>query len=295
MASEDKVWYTAKEIFSYIWYRYNRDQNLPEMDSVAEEKVGSFIFRLRDVIWVDMFHAWAEWQKFMTRHHTRMTSSPKLYITYVTFACYLTNDEYSNGFKYFTHILALVAGFAVFAKNQSHKEFVHVSLKVFTAFFDKEIRMKFNKEGGWKKFLKSFPNKESAKNMKSLDDLFKSGSTLPEIVEFLDIKFPGTHKVGKLVLKDIRQNTVETNERTLSLVETISDAVEEICRQVIAEQEAEKLPVAVPETAQASTPHSDKLALINDAKEKLKDAVNDISILTGVLEVIYPQLAVKPS
>ncbi|GFQ66853.1 hypothetical protein TNCT_338971 [Trichonephila clavata] len=292
MANVNRGYLAAKGALSYVWYRCNRIENFPEID-LATKAVISNINRLRDLIWVEMFSAWAEWREFLKTHKNRMISSPKAYATYVTYACHLVNEQFSNGFECFVRTLALVAAFAVSAKKRNQAEFIDVSTEIFTAFFEERIKEKFTKEGSWKKFMKVFPNRSSLKeDLKTVNDMYKN-EEIPAIVTVLFVDREISGKIGNQDLKDIKQEVVENDERTLSLVEKITDKIEKIC------QEAEKDPIPVSEAsstadnskvAQAVTSAS-RSALIEKAKKKLKEAVNDIAQITSVLEFIYPQLA----
>ncbi|GFS47744.1 hypothetical protein TNIN_31881 [Trichonephila inaurata madagascariensis] len=293
MANVNKAYYAAKGALSYVWYRYNRIQNVPEADLAVKTAI-SGIHRLRDLIWVEMFYAWGDWQDFLKKHENRMISSPKAYATYVTYACLLLNDQYWSGFDCFVLTLAIVAAFAVFVRKRSQAEFVDVSSEIFAAFFEDHLKEKFAKEGTWKSFSKVYSDRSSLDDLKTVNEMYKL-EEISEIVNVLSMDREISGKMGKKVLKDIKQEVVETDKRTLSLVEKISDKIEKICREAKQEAEKDSTPEAdskadIPRTAQPVTSVG-RCALIEEAKIKLKEAVNDIMHITGVLEYIYPQLA----
>ncbi|GFX09715.1 hypothetical protein TNCV_653141 [Trichonephila clavipes] len=294
MANVNKAYLAAKGALSYVWHRYNRIKDVPEADLAVKNAISS-IHRLRDLIWVEMFSAWADWHDFLEKHENRMISSPKAYATYVTYACHLLNDQYMSGFDCFVLTLALVAAFAVFVRKRSQAEFVDVSSEIFAVFFEDHIKEKFTKEGNWKKFMKVFPTRSSLKeDLKTVNEMY----VLEEIQDIVNVLFVDREisgKMGNQVLKDIKQEAVETDKRTLSLVEKITDKIEKICLEVKQETEKDSIPEAdstaeISQTAQPIT-SANRCALIEDAKRKLKEAVNDITHITGVLEYIYPQLA----
>ncbi|GFS78305.1 uncharacterized protein NPIL_299571 [Nephila pilipes] len=287
MESEKRANKAAIETLAYVLYKYKLKDELSEMDAFTKSAVGQFIDRLRDVIWVDSYTARAEWQNFWTRHCDRMISSPKLFITYVTFACYLKNETITKGVDCFLSILALVVAFTTF-----EPKFEDVCVEFFTAFFNKEIREKFTNEGGWGKFPKLIQRKGSAKDLKVLEKLCNDDETPSNIMQILDLEFPDTHALGNLVLKDIKQKTIETDERTLSLVEKIGDSVDKIHEEAISKQKqkAEKSRDASEsqETAKASTQIPPRLLLIRNAMSKLTEAKSELSQLTDMLERLYP-------
>ncbi|GFS47742.1 uncharacterized protein TNIN_31861, partial [Trichonephila inaurata madagascariensis] len=288
----------AKDVFLYVWFRNKIVEELPALsvDPILE----AFVEKLRNVILVETYVTRLPWVKFLRRHSNRMISSPTLYAKYVIFACYLVNKHYKDGFECFLRVVALVAEFALYAKAKGHPEFTQVSNDIFDAFYAKELKEKFKKQGDWQKFKqyvqKRLSLEQSEEVNKAIDNDMPPSEILNNVLGMSPTKKP---KLAGYCIDDINQKTVESHLQTLELVETIASVLD--FQKATTEEKAvemEQETVGSPDVSQGQVPatgkesvgesalSSDPPSTIKKAKMKLMEALADIPALTSLIRYV---------
>ncbi|GFX09722.1 hypothetical protein TNCV_653211 [Trichonephila clavipes] len=288
----------AKDVFLYVWYRNKIVEELPVlcMDPLLE----AFVEKLRNAILVETYVTMQLWIKFLRKHSNRMISSPTLYAKYVIFACYLLKKHYQNGFECFLRVVTLVAEFALYAKTKGHPEFTQVSSDIFDAFYAKEIKEKFKKQGSWKQFKQYVQKRLSVRQSEEVNKAIDDGMFPYEILSnVLGLSPTKTPKIAGYSIDDINQETVEFHQQTLELVETIASVLENFQKAITEEKVGmEQETVGSPDVLQGQAPATGKesaeeTALLSDppnmikqAKRKLIEALADIPALTSLIRYV---------
>ncbi|GFS78302.1 hypothetical protein NPIL_299561 [Nephila pilipes] len=282
----------AKDALFYAWLKHQVVEELPESESTAGPKYDECLDNIKDVVWIESYYAMEKWKKFFRRHSDRITCSPTLYATYMIFACHLVSEQYTHGFECLVRSLALVTEFVVYSKSHVPPEFIHMSVDIFNALYRREIEVKFHKQGGLEKLKRFLAERDSLNYVKVVSDALEEGKKPYEILTILDIGEADSKMAGHR-LKDIKQETVETHEETLELVETIADILAS-CQKDIAEPligdgdsaiEGKKDPgLGSEETAEEEK--RDPLEKINKARLKLQDIISEIPVLKELIEII---------
>ncbi|GFT68401.1 hypothetical protein NPIL_132631 [Nephila pilipes] len=237
MAVIDDVRSEVHYVLSFVLYKYNIIEKEPKLGLTDESTIKEFIGDLKNVVWIQSHLVRLEWQYFLERHFRHMISSPKLYATFVIFACYKKTAKILDCFDCFLHVLTLVAGFAAYASRKGYSTFTGMSVEIVQAFYDEEIYDKFNDQGGWKEFSKFLQKKSIVQSLDTFNDLANFAETPYEIPCISDLQAFECHSFDSHLLADVSQTEVEGHEGTLDLVE----AMEEVFKLEERKQIVEKL------------------------------------------------------
>ncbi|GFR28511.1 uncharacterized protein TNCT_452621 [Trichonephila clavata] len=219
MANDNAIYLTAKFVLSFVLYKYKIIKTGPKLELADGSTIKDSIGKLKNIVWIESYAVCAEWGNFLTKHFDRMISSPKLFATYVIFACYVKNEVYQNCFDCFINTLAVVTEFAVYTHQRGCSPFTDMSAEIFQAFYEKELSKRFYGQGGWREFSKFICRRSSLQTLDVVNHLTNNAKTTSEVVSILYLHFSNSHMRGNYVLKDISETTVETHKQTLSLVE----------------------------------------------------------------------------
>ncbi|GFS78298.1 uncharacterized protein NPIL_299541 [Nephila pilipes] len=241
MAMNNEIRSVAEFVLSFVFYKYKIIDKEPELELPAESKINDFISDLKNIVWVESHFAMAEWDQFLKNNCSRMTSSRKLYATYVIFACYLKNEENPIGFRCFLQILTTVASFAIYASQMGFSRSTDVSAEIIEAFYGKEIEKKINDQGGWKDFSEFVKHRPSLNTLEIFNDEDSIPRNPSKTAFELNVNFQRDYKINGHVLVDISEDTVENDLRTNCLVKTIKSLTQETTELITASKKPEEV------------------------------------------------------
>ncbi|GFS47743.1 uncharacterized protein TNIN_31871 [Trichonephila inaurata madagascariensis] len=264
MANDNAIYLTAKFVLSFVLYKYKIIKTGPKLEAFGST-INDSIGNLKNIVWIESHAIRAEWGKFLKKHFDDMISSPKLYATYVIFACYVKNEVCQNSFDCFLNTLTIVAEFAVYTHTHQKgcSAFIDMSAEIFQAFYEKELSKKFYSQGGWKEFSKFMYGRSSLQNLDAVNLLTNNAKTPSEVACILYLPFSDSGKIGSYVLNVISE-TVQTHKQTLSLVETILGVLDETAQWEDADEQIKE-----------------KGRLINDIKIQLMKHLKDLYVINS--------------
>ncbi|KAF8771759.1 hypothetical protein HNY73_019134 [Argiope bruennichi] len=239
----------AQDVLLLVLFKHEMNQEKRKL-RYQPEIVMDFINNLSDSVWTESCHNELRWKDFFNNHFKRMTTTPYLFANYVAYACYLSNKCVTDAFESCLITLSIVIYFVLQCWLRERKEFFNSCVDLFCAFFKKEIRTKFEDQGGWQKFIENLENLRTMKNCNQLANANQPVYELLKEYQNKHLESEEPYDIDGVVLKDITETQVETHQEAVTLAESVADKMKELCKKTFEEVliDFEKLDKQIKET-----------------------------------------------
>lgn len=213
----------TQHVWNFISFKLVLTSERPAIKGAVDINT-DMIKLLRMVIWTGTYVSLSEWRGFVYEHYIRMTSSPKLFATYVIYTCCITKQcsRDLDAYQILLRTMSLVIQLALYSSNDRQEELLAYSREIFAEFFEKELKREFEKQGGWNGLGEYLQQRNPLKLFKILEKLEEEGKSPEQIVKILEMSPSKSDPLRQHLSRTIEEAEVENYEPTSHILKSLS-------------------------------------------------------------------------
>ncbi|KAG8179437.1 hypothetical protein JTE90_026332 [Oedothorax gibbosus] len=146
------------QLLPNIWSRYLIPEELtflPEPSGLKFKEISpELIELLSKAIWVQSKIAFHHWVYYLRRYYEEMVSSPRKFVTYVTYACNTMGYNIQDHYERFVTVCSLLVGFGANFYYSGNGEVLRYIPQILAVFFERVLMAQFYDRGGWRRLDK---------------------------------------------------------------------------------------------------------------------------------------------
>lgn len=222
MDKDKKLRKVTQHVWNFIHFKLVLTSERP----VVKGTVGintDMIKLLRMVVWTSTYVSLTEWRGFLYNHYVRMTTSPKLFATYVIYTCYITKQFSTalDAYQTLLRTMSLVIQLALYSSNDRQEELLTYSQEIFIEFFENELKKEFKKQGGWNGLGGYLQQRNPVELFKILEKLEEEGKSPEQITKFLQMIPDESDPLRQFLSRGIGETEVENYEPTSHILKSL--------------------------------------------------------------------------